>query len=106
MEQVRQIRIAQTPELICKNQALPLLPFFTEVWSYGFEDEPNYSKLKQLLRCILLDENVVPDLRFDWSGFPKSNLTTQNLCEEVLVEGEEEVRAPESIQIAEDSDSE
>ena len=34
---------------------------------YKFEEEPNYSKLKFLLKRILLNQDIVPCLKFDWS---------------------------------------
>ena len=76
LPQVGKIRLKQTPETLCTNQAKPLLPFVEEVWSYKFQDEPKYSKLKQLLRCVLLDKDIVPNLKFDWSEFTTKNLLT------------------------------
>lgn len=35
-EQVRKIKLKQTPEMICVDQALPLLPFYKEVMTYEF----------------------------------------------------------------------
>lgn len=62
-----------TPETVCTGLAKPLLPFVKEVYSYEYKEEPNYSKLQQLLRCILLDNNIAPCIKFDWSKFEKTD---------------------------------
>jgi hypothetical protein len=36
-------------------------------FSYGFADEPDYSKLKFLLARALLTLNLHPTQKFDWS---------------------------------------
>ena len=43
---VQRIKSEQTPEKICCGEATALLPFAREVYSYRFEDEPHYGKLK------------------------------------------------------------
>jgi serine/threonine protein kinase len=44
--QVKQIKLKQTPESICSGEAALMLPFVKEVYSYKFKDEPHYGKLK------------------------------------------------------------
>jgi hypothetical protein len=44
-----------TAENFCIDFAKPLIPFYEEVMGYKFEEEPNYSKLKFLLKRILLN---------------------------------------------------
>jgi hypothetical protein len=66
------IKLNMTPEKMCQDQAALLLPFIQEASSYEFDEEPNYSKLKHLLSLILLDQNIVPDLKHDWSKFKLS----------------------------------
>ena len=46
---------------------MPLKPVLEYAYSLGFEEEPDYTKLKFLLKKILLDEEVVPHFKFDWS---------------------------------------
>jgi hypothetical protein len=46
-----------------------LAPFVEEIYKLKFSDEPNYSKLKFLLTQVLLQQDVIPDLKFDWSKF-------------------------------------
>jgi hypothetical protein len=45
-ENVKEIKLKQTPETICSGEASKLLPFVEEVYSYSFKDEPHYGKLK------------------------------------------------------------
>jgi hypothetical protein len=66
-----------TTEKLCVGKAVELLPFFTEVKKYKFKDDPDYGKLKQLLRSILLNRNIVPNIKFDWSQFNLTPLTKE-----------------------------
>ena len=72
-KQVQAFKLKQTPENMCYREASCLLPFVKEIHSYAFHDEPNYAKLKQMLRCVLLDQNIAPSLKFDWSKFSSRN---------------------------------
>jgi len=42
------------PPMLCESpEAVTLLPFIEEVFSYEFEKEPDYSKLSNMLmRCL------------------------------------------------------
>ena len=46
-----------------------LLPFVTEIFDLGFTEEPNYDKLKFSLVRILLDRNMTPNGKFNWSQY-------------------------------------
>ena len=59
-----------TPEKLCVEKASKLLQFATEVFSYEFSEEPNYTKLKFLLSKVLLDHSVIPNTNMDWSRHP------------------------------------
>ena len=39
-----------------------LLSFVTEVWQLGYEEEPDYNKLKFMLTKILIDKGEVPKM--------------------------------------------
>ena len=60
--------------------AKTLLPFVKEIFSYGFKDQPNYSKLKHYLISVILNHNVAPDSKFDWSKFkvPKIRISRED----------------------------
>lgn len=61
---------------ICVGKANQLKSFADEVDSYSFEQTPDYSKLKHLLTMALLNKNLLPDARFDWSKFKKFKIPT------------------------------
>ena len=45
-EKVGQIKKDLTPETLCTGLAKTLIPFVKEIFSYKFEEKPEYSKLK------------------------------------------------------------
>ena len=47
-----------------KNESL--LDFMNEIFSYGFSDAPNYTKLKKLLMKGLIDNGEVMNNIYDW----------------------------------------
>lgn len=69
---VGQIKQKLGPSKICTDRASIILPFVTEIFKMKFSDEPPYKKLKFQLIIALLKRNRVPDLRFDWSKFKKT----------------------------------
>ena len=69
LEQVSRIKKQMTPEDVCRDKAQALLPFYREILTYKFDQEPDYQKLKWLLKCLLLENNTVPNILFDWSEF-------------------------------------
>ena len=73
-DQVRDIKLKFTVETLCIQEAVPLKPFVEQVFGYEFKEEPNYSMLKFLLRCVLLDQDIAPSLKFDWSKFSNREL--------------------------------
>ena len=60
--------------------AKTLLPFVREIFSYQFKDRPNYSKLKHFLNSVILNHNVAPDSKFDWSKFkvPRTRISAED----------------------------
>lgn len=44
-----------------------LLPLAEYIYSLKFEEEPNYGKIKFLLAKVLLDNEKIPDMVFDWN---------------------------------------
>jgi len=50
-----------TVDEMCKSEvSKPLRPLFEEIFSYGFADEPFYSKLRHMLTVLLLDQGKTP----------------------------------------------
>ena len=49
-----------------------------------------------MLRCILLDQNVTPGLKFDWSKFSEQDKNKNK--SENLRKGEEEISKSEAIE--------
>jgi hypothetical protein len=73
-EHVSKIKNEMTAESLCMGQAKGLRPFVREIFSYGYLETPNYSKLKHLLASFLMEHSVCPDDIFDWSKFAKNKL--------------------------------
>ena len=50
MDRVLKIKKAQTMQKLCYNESKCLKKFTYEVFSLEYEEEPNYEKLKKLLK--------------------------------------------------------
>jgi hypothetical protein len=50
---IKDAKIAMTPQRLCSNQSILLLPFVKEVFGYSFKELPNYAKLKFSLSKFL-----------------------------------------------------
>lgn len=61
------------PEDLCTDEAKYLLPFVQEAFKIQFDDCPDYSKFKFMLKSILLNYNIAPDRFFDWTARTKYN---------------------------------
>lgn len=85
-QKVAKIKQNLNSKTLCTGPAKGLEAFCDEVFSYEFEDTPNYSKIKHMLACFLLVHNVQPDNVFDWSKFSAPNTDLQN-----HIEGQENV---------------
>ena len=58
-----------TPKDLCQSvEAKTFLPFVEEIFSYKFEDTPNYNKLRFYLTKALLDNEMMPNNIFDWNN--------------------------------------
>lgn len=62
------------PNYLCVGRAKPLLYFVSKVFRLKSTEVPNYGKLKFLLTKTLLVNRIAPDLAFDWSEIPQSDL--------------------------------
>ena len=68
-------KLALSYEKLCHNfNSSHMVPFAKEIFSIGFKEKPNYSKLRFLLEKNLLDKNMVPNNIYDWN---KSKETCQ-----------------------------
>lgn len=70
MEKVKEIKIAMTPAKLCVEEAEILRPFVDEAFKCKYAEEPNYPKLKFILCKALLDQDLKPDYKFDWTVRP------------------------------------
>lgn len=57
-----------TPEEFCEG-AECLIPYLKEAYSYDYETEPSYGKLRFILKNILLEKNLSPLNNFLWGNF-------------------------------------
>ena len=54
--------------MLCQSpEALTLLPFLEEVFSYEFDQTPNYFKLASILLQSLINEGKQMDNIYDWN---------------------------------------
>lgn len=49
-----------------ETSAFMVKPYLETVLGYKFSEEPDYQYLKFLLQKSLLDENIVPNNKFEW----------------------------------------
>jgi hypothetical protein len=47
-----------------------LYPLLKYSYKLSYEERPNYSKLKFLIKKILIEREYIPDNKFDWSLYP------------------------------------
>ena len=67
-KRIRELKNSMTPKMLCESiEAQTLLPFIEEVFSYKFEQEPDYQKLKNALLLCLKNENGKLDNIYDWN---------------------------------------
>jgi hypothetical protein len=59
----------QPKDLLNDNRSLCLLEAFEEVYSYGFDDTPQYGNIIFMLQNELLKMNCIPDKTFSWFQF-------------------------------------
>jgi hypothetical protein len=54
--------------MLCESaEALTLLPFLEEIFSYKFESKPNYDKLRNILLTCLKNAGKKVDNIYDWN---------------------------------------
>ena len=67
-QRIKQLKNKMTPKMLCESpEALTLLPFIEEVFSYEFEQAPDYSKLSSMLLNCLKKEGKKIDNIYDWN---------------------------------------
>ena len=44
-----------------------LEPLLEEAYSYGFEEIPDYGKLKLIIEKMLMDEDEIPNQLYSWA---------------------------------------
>ena len=65
---IKTMKNSLTVEMLAESdEGKRLIPFISEVFSLGFEDTPDYDKLRFMLLKILLEINSVPNKKFDWN---------------------------------------
>lgn len=97
--QVKKVKEVMTPELMCVDESIHLYSFVKEIFAYEYKQVPDYAKLKHLLGCILLQKEIIPNLKFDWSKFNPRVLA--GLMKSLLVQTKEE-----HTKVAEEIDAE
>ena len=64
---MRDFKASKTAEEFLERKTMALKPVLEYAYNLEFEEEPEYEKLKFMLKKILLDENMIPIDKFDWS---------------------------------------
>lgn len=67
-QRIKALKNQMTPKMLCESpEALTLLPFLEEAFSYEFEQTPDYAKLKNvLLQCLRADGKQYDHI-YDWN---------------------------------------
>ena len=100
---IARIKDKLTPKLLCTGPSKSLLSFVEEVFSYEFSEKPNYDKLRHLLKQVILNVDICPDQKYDWSKFkiPKNPLLDQEIesTHECMVDlSEVDLKCPKTIE--------
>ena len=67
-KRIRKLKNDLSPKVLCCSQeSLTLLPFVEEIFSYTFEQEPNYDKLRKILLNCLEEIDSEFDNIYDWN---------------------------------------
>lgn len=53
--------------------AFLLTPFAEEVMKYEYDEQPDYNKLRFLLERVLMQKNIAPSRKYDWTPERKQN---------------------------------
>lgn len=80
-QRIKELKNKLTPEQLCQEspEALTFLPFLQEVWSYRFDQTPDYAKLKNLLLQCLSNVGSKVDNVFDWNEeYEKNKLANES----------------------------
>ena len=67
-QRIKELKNNLTPKDLCESpEALTLLPFIEEVFTYEFDQTPNYDKLRDILVKCLAREGLKEDAIMDWN---------------------------------------
>ena len=65
-DKILQLKKNTSPEKLCKDLPQQFADFLTDVKSLDFEDEPDYSKYRNMFRSLLIEKGDVYDYKYDW----------------------------------------
>jgi len=74
-EQIKQKKITTAIEELCEGLPPEFSQYITYCRGLGFEDRPDYSYLKRLLKDLFFRENYSQDFIFDWSSISVNRRT-------------------------------
>ena len=63
---MRKFKIKSSAKEYCGGKAIHLTPILEYAYQLGFKEQPNYDKLRFMLRKILLDLDQTPIYIFNW----------------------------------------
>jgi hypothetical protein len=67
-QRIKALKNKMTPKALCESpEALTFLPFLEEVFSYEFDQAPDYGKLRNMLLKCLKTEGKSYDNIYDWN---------------------------------------
>ena len=68
VEEAAEMKLNQQPhEFLTDPRNKCLIPLAEYIYSIGFEEEPNYNKIKFLITKNILDIDMVPNFKYDWN---------------------------------------
>jgi hypothetical protein len=68
-------KISTPAEVLCKGYPTELSSFIQYARNIKFEDKPDYSYLKNLLKTAMKSQNIEMDYVYDWSKKTSKNIT-------------------------------
>lgn len=63
---IKDMKIATSPEELCRGHPAEFASFLVYCRSLGFEDEPDYNYLRKMFRDLFIGQGLEYDYVYDW----------------------------------------
>jgi hypothetical protein len=86
-QRIKKLKNTMPIKDLCESpEARTLLPFLEEIFSYEFDQAPDYKKLRKMLLHCLKKEGSQPDNIFDWNQEYEMNKHRSNIAQMNLLQ--------------------